>query len=120
MTIVLNIGLARNDGQPNHTQLDVINELTRSGLPVQVCTIVQSNTEPTAVVRLQRSGVLRHSASSLRHTLHLVSCFLHQDCIAMYSASVAGTDGHLVGPKAKEWGEFNRAFFLLEDGRPLA
>ena len=120
MTIILNIGLARNDNQPNHTQLEVINELTRSGLPVRTCVVVQSETEMTAVVRLAYAGVTRHSAGSLRHTLHLVACFLHQDCVAVYDERAAGSGGYLVGPRASAWGEFNPTLFLLEDGRPLA
>jgi hypothetical protein len=118
--IILNIGLARNDGQPNHTLEHVVAELTRSGLIVQSgARVVQSDTEPTAVLRLTPATVARHSMSSLHHTLHLVACFLNQDCIAIHDTSHPATYGALVGPKAKEWGEFNPELFLLEDGGPL-
>ena len=118
VALILNIGLARNDGLPNNTPAFVVAELNRSGLPAASCTVVVSTTEPTVVVRLRRADALRHGDSSLRHTLHLVSCFLHQDCLAVYDPEAPGLTGYLVGPKAKAWGEFNPALFVLEDGHP--
>ena len=47
-----------------------------------------------------------------------MSVYLRQDCIAVYYP--ATNYGVLCGPRAANWGTFNPAYFILEDGRTAA
>ena len=65
-------------------------------------TQAQSNTEPTLVARFSQP------ARANLGDVYKLAEELGQDCIAVLDYD--GT-GYLVGPRAKEWGEFNPAYF---------
>lgn len=66
----------------------------------------ESASEPTAVIEIQ---ALPHNLLALEYIADNICKLLNQDCIAF---TVDGT-GHLLGPKAADWGgKFNPQYFL--------
>lgn len=104
--MLLNIGLARNDGKPDNLPSAVLGLLsTRLG----DWSLVVSDTEHTLIVEV---------FPDLSFMALWILCEdLAQDCVAVHSP---GTEsGQLVGPKAHEWGAFNPLQFILLDGTRL-
>ena len=67
----------------------------------------QSASEPTAVIEIQ---ALPHNLLALEYIADQLCQTLRQDAVAF----TVGGAGHLLGPKAAEWGGvFNPEFFLL-------
>ena len=80
---------------------------------------VAGQSEDTMVLHVSDGG--NEVTRDVRFRFHEVSARLHQDCIAVVPL-VPTTDGsfgprwegaELIGPYASEWGQFNRAFFVL-------
>jgi len=72
----------------------------------------ESASEPTAVIEIQ---ALPHNLLALEYIADNICKLLNQDCIAF---TVDGT-GHLLGPKAADWGgKFNPEYFLLPSWAP--
>lgn len=105
----LNIGLHRNDGGADLSLALVLNQLRSIGASVRAARVLQSDSEPTAVITVDNPLG--------RVTLYSLSLALSQDCIAQ--ADVTGL-GLLAGPKAADWGPFNPAYFLTLDGTRLS
>jgi len=74
--------------------------ITGRALRVLHWRVMESNTEPTLVVKINR-GMSEGEAARLAN-------LLHQDAIAQ----LAGKRTGLFGPRASAWGAFNRKFFL--------
>jgi len=112
--LILNIGLP--SGSTVHTGLALHVLATQCDFRIHEDSVLQSDTEPTlvAVVSYNRAGVLwmEHAA------LALASRILERDCIAVWD--VALNKGSLIGPQAREWGDFDPARFLMPDGRRLS
>jgi hypothetical protein len=105
--MLLNIGLARNDGKPDNLPSAVLNQLLDR---VIEWTLVVSNTENTLIVEV---------FPDLSYAALWVLCeSLAQDCVAVYHGYTRW--GQLVGPKAHEWGAFDPAHFTLLDGTRLS
>lgn len=114
MKFLLNIGLARK-ASPDiaaHVALEIVKA---NDFLIGKHKVVQSDTEATLVVEATFPG---RSALLCIQMLRQISIDLEQDCIAVYRPETNG--GSLVGPKAKEWGEFNPEFFFLLNGKRLA
>lgn len=125
--IILNVGL---DGVPvngeSYTngvrnphrveQLMAVVQATRqAGFAIIEAKLLQSDTEPTAVMRVTRA----HSdLSHTRDAVFRLAQALNQEAIAAYSAGHG--QGWLLGPGAHNWGDFNPAFFIMPDGKRLA
>jgi hypothetical protein len=108
MTSLINIGLACHNGgkvNPEHA-LAVLR--TVGGVSPLRSAVRVSDTEPTLVVEAR--GAPTATAA------YEVSKRLHQDAIAVFD----GREGHLYGPNAAAWGDFNPAFFVNLDGSRLA
>lgn len=106
--ITLNIGLAV-DATPSiaaHVALEIVKA---NGFIVRRHKVVQSDTEPTLVVEVVND---RYAAPAVLRTADDLS----QDCIAIYD----GVKGHLLGPKAAEWGPFDPKRFITITGARLA
>jgi hypothetical protein len=102
--MLLNIGLARNDGKPDNRPADVLDFL---GARVARHAVHQSDTERTLIVE---------TVSAVPGAVLWELCErTAQDCIAR----VSGGSGELIGPKSELWGAFNPAFFLTLDGNRL-
>lgn len=69
--------------------------------------LTMSNTEPTLVVRITGVAVPHDTVSALCH-------MLGQDCIALQwqDTETGCKRGHLLGPRAEQWGEFNADYFI--------
>jgi len=109
-TYLLNVGMDRNDGQPANTDGALMVALQRAGLAPMGTTYHTSNTERTAVLQFDTRPTVKQ--------VDQLSRALAQDCIALYL--LPSGDGTLIGPKARKWGPFNPAYFLLPNGRPAA
>lgn len=106
MSIILNIGLARNDGKPNNKLVETLAQL--DGYLIDDLRLVNSRTEPTLVVELP---ITTDGAVSLCQRLCVA---LAQDCVAVYSLRTAS--GTLIGPAADKWGPFDLSLFYLPEG----
>lgn len=125
MRIILNIGLnvspALAPGHVEGYQLlpDLVVVAARNELPAAVVVKAEqhdSDSEPTMVVELD---VLKMQTTG-RYAVDVFQLaeLLQQDAIAAY---VPGLDsGFLAGPRAAEWGEFDRKRFIMPGGRRLA
>ena len=110
MNYILNIGMDRNEG-PANTDGQLMVALLRSDIiHMGEVSYVQSNTERTAVVQMEKEP----HAMKVEHLCEL----LGQESIALYRMS-DGT-GVLYGPKAEEWGPFNPDYFMMPDGTKLS
>lgn len=102
---LLNIGLDNKAGGAV-TEEQIRAAIAATGADVAAVVVHQSDTEPTAVVRLSRALTPEEATA--------VSAALNQEAIAQFT----GAGGGLYGPEAQKWGDFNPAFFLtLEGGR---
>jgi hypothetical protein len=115
MLYILNIGLARNDGAPNNTVAQVLQDVQGMGLAYRTGRLLQSDTEPTLVIE---AAAPRSGYAWLPEAVHMLAQVLGQDCIAVFDTQ--GNDTGLYGPNAEAWGEFNPEFFLLPDGSRLS
>lgn len=120
MEVILNIGL---NGVPQ--EVDYVYSIGRKipaletaltsvkclNFKVIASAVVESDTEPTLVVRATHAGDVRVCTTWLAEKLS-------QDCIAVYIPSK--NEGHLYGPRASEWGDFNPEFFFMLDGSRLS
>lgn len=120
MEVILNIGLA---GVPQ--EVDNVYSIGRkisafeTALTSVKClnfkpiswALVESDTEPTLVVRATHTGDVKACVNWLAEKLN-------QDCIAVYIPSK--NEGHLYGPRASKWGDFNPEFFFMLDGSRLS
>jgi len=123
MQIELNIGLERKDG--------VLPVATYRQALATLRTAVTATMERTYTTRYFKDGesveelglfvrfLWTATAQELVTFIGLLSIDLGQDCIAVYNADK--DRGVLVGPKADEWGEFNKEFFRRfdVDGNPI-
>jgi hypothetical protein len=113
MEVILNIGLAQGTNG-NIGFGTALRELSQAGFSISEYRLLHSDTEPTVVAR-----TTFNSARGLLHTAAFcVSVLLDQDCVAIYLP--ATNEGHLVGPRASTWGEFNPEYFIQLDGTRLA
>lgn len=113
MDFIVNIGLKSD------TLGDISVELAKqmlwaADLLIKNETVLQSDTEPTLVVRVTSINGPSFTLANLRQ----LAIDLGQDCIAVYRPKTGG--GALIGPKAAEWGPFNPEYFILPDGTRLA
>jgi hypothetical protein len=102
----LNIGL----DCPTGTVLTVgriATTLELFGYSIHRLSIVESDTEPTAVVDV--------TAQDGASDMHDVAMALTQEAIAVATGGDL-IQGVLVGPGADNWGEFNPDFFFMHDG----
>jgi len=105
--MLLNIGLAVNDGTVVHPTRALAAVRAIGGVEPRRWAIHQSDSEPTLVVECPTmTGAAAYAVSE----------YLRQDAIALSD----GRDGWLVGPAADAWGEFNPDYFLTLDGRRLS
>ena len=120
MKIELNIGLERADGvAPIKTYRKALETLRKA---------VDLTYDRTYTTRYEKDGAVveelglfvafewKATAKEFFTFIGLLSTDLGQDCIAAYSPDTNG--GALIGPKAAEWGFFNKAFFkrFTEEG----
>ncbi len=97
---VLNVGLNVTGGKPNSAE-KTLAALRAHGMEVESHEIRHSNTEPTLIATVKRATDA---------AVHDASTDLRQDAIAVHDP--ATDTGKLLGPKAADWGEFNKDFFL--------
>ena len=119
MEVIINIGL---DGIPQ--EVDNVYHINRAvpafetaltsvkclNFKVLNFAVVQSDTEPTLVVRATHTGDIEACSRWL-------AAKLKQDCVAVYIPSK--DEGHLYGPRSEAWGEFNPVYFFQLDGTRL-
>ena len=81
--------------------------------------VVNSDTEPTLVVKMDAMGSLASAkqGNAVKRAVFALSEALNQDCIGFYLP--IADKGELIGPRADKWGEFNPAFFFKLDGSRL-
>ena len=119
MQVELNIGLERKDGVlPLATYRKALATLrTAVTLTYDRTYTIQyfKDGESVEEIGLFVSFPWTASGQELITFLGLLSIDLGQDCIAAYLPT--STRGALVGPKAKEWGEFNIDFFRRFDSQ---
>lgn len=106
----LNIGLDTNDGKVLGIGR-IANSLENHGYTISKISVVESDTEPTAVVDV--------IAQAWAKNMYSVAQDLAQDAIAV---STGGDliQGVLVGPSAENWGEFNPEYFFMHDGTRMS
>ncbi len=104
---IVNIGLKVGD-KTELTPEQVEKVLKSQGVKVTKRSVHESTTEPTVVATLDKPLTPKQA--------NTVSATLKQDAIAQVHKGV----GQLYGPKAKEWGPFNRDYFLTHSGEPLS
>ena len=107
----LNVGLStkevRGDGT-FITKTDVLRALHAVGVKVLKTDVHDSNTEPTAVVQIDRGMTVPE--------LDALSAALYQQAIPQLHNGV----GVMAGPEAENWGPFDPAQFKMPDGRWLS
>ena len=117
MELILNIGLddikehVNSYGKTMSPRDVAINAVKTLNFKIKSIVDVQSDTEPTIVVSATHDGDAAVCASWLASQLN-------QDCIAVYIPSK--NEGHLYGPRASDWGDFNPEFFFMLDGSRLS
>jgi len=112
MKAILNIGL--NSKALGEIHPEVARSLVRAhfGEPI-ISNVVQSDTEPTLVTEVEHRNDV-----PIGHIVYRIAHALGQDCIATW---LPGQEkGRLVGPNAKQWGEFNADYFLMPGGERLS
>jgi len=123
MEVILNIGL---DGVPadlSYTNgklnpldarraMQAVQAVRSHGFDILSAKVVQSDTEPTLVVRAEDAGIGQDNR------IDMLSTALKQDCIGVWYP--AEQYGQLIGPRADAWGEFNPEFFIMLDGTRLS
>lgn len=125
--IILNVGL---DGVPVNGEsftngarnprrveqlMEVVHAARRLGFEVIETRMLQSDTEPTAVMRVTRPNA---DLSYARDAIYRLAAQLNQEAIAAYSAG--HSQGWLLGPAAHNWGSFNPELFIMPGGQRLA
>lgn len=100
MSAILNIGL-HVEGELTLTHSDVLRAVCGEGVSILACRVCQSTTEPTLVIEVDRPLNANEG--------YFIAVTLRQDCIAQWHNGV----GELFGPKAQEWGPFNKDFFIF-------
>jgi hypothetical protein len=109
MEAMINIGLMRNVEPYGFVRIAEIEKQ----LEHWDITVLQSRVAIVDDLQDEDTYVARVDAYASEDALYAISVALDQDCIAI---RYADGQGKLIGPKAKEWGEFNPAFFKeLED-----
>lgn len=117
MRYILNIGLdnvkRRVDyrGRPTSAAEVAFDAVKALNFKTYHYTLLQSDSEPTIVVRANHNGDVAACANWLAEELG-------QDCIAVFDTE--GDLTGLYGPRAAAWGDFNPEFFLLADGTRLS
>lgn len=117
MRFILNIGLAgvlpRVDYRGRHMSAAEVAFDAVKALNFKTChyALLQSDTEPTIVVRANHNGDVAACTNWLAEKLN-------QDCIAVFD--IEGDLTGLYGPRAAAWGDFNPEFFLLPGGTRLS
>lgn len=102
----LNIGLDCSNGRML-TVGRIATTLELFGYSIHRLTVVESDTEPTAVVDV--------TAAEGAGQMYDVALALTQEAIAVATGGDL-IQGVLVGPGAENWGEFNPNFFFMHDG----
>lgn len=110
MSLILNIGLIRQDGT---LSIDAMAAVQAYFTVVQHA-VQQSDTEPTLVVEVERRGNIINTANAI----FILAELLDQECIAVYNCS--SQMGALIGPKADKWGAFNPDYFVMLDGSRMS
>lgn len=117
-TLALNIGLKRGHLVTGfNTLAQTLEALDIIGFTVRAVNVVDSDSEPTAVVTVLSDsdwGVAAHQ----QRALHWVATALHQQAIAAFEPRRG--HGVLVGPDAAAWGDFNPSLFFTIEGRRLS
>lgn len=103
MTVTINLGLARNDGEPDNTIAEALIAVSGGVEYVTAISTAKSETEKTLVVQFDFSSLSEAYLYNLCEKLA-------QDCIAVRND--ATHEGTLVGPNAAKWGAFNPKYFL--------
>ena len=120
MEVILNIGLngvpqevdnVYSFGRKIPTLETALTSVKCLNFKVIASAVVESDTEPTLVVRATHAGDVLVCTNWLAEKLN-------QDCIAVYIPSK--NEGHLYGPRASDWGDFNPEFFFMLDGSRLS
>lgn len=120
MEVILNIGLDGIHAEASFTNgvrnpdaiarsLTAVQTARRLGFKILQSKLLQSDTEPTVVARVEVANANWQVAELAQK--------LNQDCIAVWSEREQR--GALIGDKAATWGEFNPEFFFLLDGSRL-
>lgn len=103
MRIILNVGLARNDGKTVKV-FDALWAIRNCGIVVSHAKVYDSATERTLVIEGECS-------ISVEGRVCEVARLLKQDCIAVYFPD--RNRGSLQGPNADAWGKFDPRFFVM-------
>lgn len=118
MKIELNIGLERADGGlplvTYRKALEVLNKAVDVAYDRTYVTTYEHG-EIHTELGLFVAFEWKATAKEFFTFIGLLSIDLGQDCIAAYSPDTDG--GALIGPKATEWGFFNKAFFKRFDAQ---
>lgn len=106
----VNVGMepSAKIGGPQLTEDDILEALRAAGREPYNARTVASASEPTLVVDINKPLTERD--------LYRLSEQLRQDAIAQKTGDANGV---LAGPAAADWGDFNPAFFYLQDGDTL-
>lgn len=110
MSLVLNIGLEVGQSGAYNGIAHTVEGLERLGLRIETLRVVESDTETTAVVEVNRESFV-----GLNQIYRLAQA-LGQEAIAVRLDDM----GFLVGPQASKWGLFDPAQFFLLDGSRLS
>ena len=109
LNIGLNVGDPANGGRVMDPK-EAKDAIKGMGYDVGKTSVVQSNTEPTLVADL-------HGQRMSLDDLHALSAKLGQGAIAQRYSDGSGS---MEGPAAKEWGDYNPAYFRMHDGKTAA